>query len=316
MELTNLVGVIPGTDPSAAPVLIMAHLDHLGFGWPDVRRGNEGLLHPGADDNASGVAVMLEVARHMAAGPRPLRTVIFAAVTGEEAGRIGSRRLLESMEVKPHSCLNLDTVGRFGTGGLLVLGTESAREFPHIFMGIGYTTGVASTIVAEPLDASDQVSCMEHGVPAVQLFTGANADYHRPTDTAAGIDGPSLARVAEVAAAAAEYLAGREEPLHSNVEAGAAPKKPQASRKVSLGTMPDFAFPGPGGRGAGVMEGSAAAAAALEAGDVILAVDGEEISDLRSYSKLLKACAPGQTIRLRVRRGGEEIHVPATLRAR
>ena len=115
---------------------------------------------------------------------------------------------------------------------------------------------------------------------------------------------------------AAEYLAGREEPLHSNVEAGAAPKKPQASRKVSLGTMPDFAFPGPGVRVARVMEGSAAEAAALEAGDVILAVDGEEISDLRSYSKLLKACAPGQTIRLRVRRGGEEIHVPATLRAR
>ena len=99
MALTNLVGAIPGTDPSLPPVLVMAHLDHLGKGWPDVRTGNEGLVHPGADDNASGVAVLLELARTMADEPARPRTVIFAVVTGEEAGRIGSKHLLEQIPV-------------------------------------------------------------------------------------------------------------------------------------------------------------------------------------------------------------------------
>ena len=101
MELTNLIAAIPGTDPKLPPVLVMAHLDHLGKGWPDVRTGNEGHVHPGADDNASGVAVLLELARSMAGEPARPRTVLFAAVTGEEAGRIGSKHLVAGMAAGP-----------------------------------------------------------------------------------------------------------------------------------------------------------------------------------------------------------------------
>ena len=105
IKLVNLVARVPGRDPKLEnePVLVMAHLDHLGRGWPDVREGNENQIHPGADDNASGVAVLLELARAMAAEPPRPRPVLFAVVTGEEAGLVGSRHLLESMAM-PTSC--------------------------------------------------------------------------------------------------------------------------------------------------------------------------------------------------------------------
>ncbi len=137
--LTNLAGRLPGTDPNLAdhPVLVMAHLDHLGDGSaPGARAGNEGKIHPGADDNASGVAVVLDLARFMASEARAARPVIFSVVTGEEWGLRGSRRLLESMGSGrlPFACVNLDTVGRLKDGKLYVLNSDSAREWRFIFI--------------------------------------------------------------------------------------------------------------------------------------------------------------------------------------
>ena len=322
LTLTNLVAAVPGTDPELAPVLVMAHLDHLGKGWPDVRAGNEGHIHPGADDNASGVAGLLELARAMTAEPARPRTVLFAAVTGEEAGRLGSRHLLESMPkgARPFACLNLDTVGRLADGALYVLNADSAREWRFIFMGVGAMTGAPVKVVAEPLDSSDQMSCIELGIPAVQLFTGPTPDYHRPSDTADTIDADGLASVTEAAHEAVAYLAERPEPLtvtltgsaeghggHPGSDVAAGP------RRASLGTMPDFGFAGPGVRVQQVMPGSAADTAGLLAGDVLVAFDGELVADLRSYSELLKAKSPGDTVTVTVDRDGEKLTVTATL---
>ena len=200
MRLVNLVGRIAGSDPALAdhPVLVMAHLDHLGRGWPDVRAGNQGQVHPGADDNASGVAALLELARTLAAEPPRKRPVLLAVTTGEEAGLLGSRHLLAGLDDRhlPFACLNLDTVGRLGSGKILVLDTASAREWRHVFMGVGYTTGAPIEIASQPLDASDQGACLERGVPAVQLTSGPNPDYHRPSDTADRLDAAGLTRVA------------------------------------------------------------------------------------------------------------------------
>ena len=97
VRLRNVIGVLPGSKPEWAgqSALLTAHYDHLGSGWPDVHKGDEGRLHPGADDNASGVAVMLELAKTLAAGERPQRTLVFVAFAGEEAGMLGSRRYVE-----------------------------------------------------------------------------------------------------------------------------------------------------------------------------------------------------------------------------
>jgi len=323
MELVNLVARVPGRDPKFTnePVLVIAHLDHLGRGWPDSREGNENQVHPGADDNASGVSVLLELARAMASEPPRPRPVVFAIVTGEEAGLIGSRHLLASMtpDEKPFACVNLDTVGRLDDGKLYVLNADTAREWRFIFMGVGYTTGAPVTVVSEPLDASDQVACIEMGVPAIQLFTGPTPDYHRPSDTVDKIDADGMVVVTEAAHEAIGYLAERTDPLTVTIAAAANDgdgPPPRTSRRASLGTMPDFAFEGPGVRVQQVMPGSAAEESGIIAGDVILAIDGATVTDLRSFSDLLKARAPGDAVEVTVLRGDEEQIVEAVLGAR
>ena len=323
MTLTNLVGRLPGTDATLAsqPVVVLAHLDHLGRGWPDVRSGNEGLVHPGADDNASGVAVLLELARVMVVEPPRPRPVLFAVVTAEEAGRLGSRRLLERLTAagSPLACVNLDTVGRLSEGKLYVLNADSAREWPFLFLGVGHAIGTSIEVVKEPLDSSDQMSCIEAGVPGVQLFTGPNADYHRPTDTADRIDGRGLTVVADAAHEALSYLAERTEPLTVTISGAAGtapPPKAGEPRRASLGTMPDFSFAGPGVRVQEVMPGSPAATAGVRAGDVLVAMDGAPVADLRGYSAALKARQPGDRVVLTVRRDGEEKVLMATLAER
>jgi hypothetical protein len=321
MELTNLIAAVPGSDPKLSPVLVMAHLDHLGKGWPDVRTGNEGHVHPGADDNASGVAALLELARTMASEPTRPRTVLFAVVTGEEAGRVGSKHLLDGIPdgKRPYACVNLDTVGRLAEGELFVLNADSAREWRFIFMGVGYTTGAPIKVVPEPLDSSDQMSCIELGIPAVQLFTGPTPDYHRPSDTTDTIDPDGLAVVTEAAHEAVVYLAERLEPLTITIKDETAPTDHSGdaaaagSRRASLGTMPDFGFAGPGVRVQQVMPNSAAEKVGLLAGDVLIAFDGEPVADLRGYSTLLKTKSPGDQVKVTVLRDGAEQTVTATL---
>ena len=323
MTLTNLLAEKPGSDPALAahPVIVTAHLDHLGRGWPDVRTGNRGKIHPGADDNASGVAVLLELARTVAHEPAHKRPILFAVVTGEEAGLLGSRHLAASLtpDRLPLADVNLDTVGRLREGKLYILNADSAREWRFIWMGVGYTTGTPVTVVAEPLDASDQGAFLERGVPAVQLFTGPTPDYHRPSDTPDKIDAAGMATVAEAAHEAIAYLADRVEPLTVTIAGRKreAPARPGGrSRRVSLGTMPDFAYRGPGVRVQAVLPGSPAEKAGIRAGDVITAVDGEPLAGLRGLSKVLKAHRPGDRIVLTVTRDGTPLNVHAVLAER
>lgn len=310
--LKNVLGLLPGTNPGWAGqcIVVCAHYDHLGTGWPDVHAGDAGRLHPGADDNASGVAILLELARVLSREAPPARSILFAAFTGEEAGRLGSKHFLEAPGGFPASgiraALNLDTAGRLGKGKVLILSGASAREWVHIFMGASYVTGVPSELTGQELAASDQASFVERGIPAVQLFTGPHLDYHRPSDTPDQIDTAGLVKVAALAREAIAYLAERPEPLtvavttaagQASSAPGAAPSPPGvASRRASLGTMPDFNFPGPGVKVAAVTPGSPAAAAGILPGDVIVAAGGRDIADLAGYAAVLRAFSPGDKL--------------------
>ncbi len=331
MALTNLVGQLPGADPALQghPVLVMAHLDHLGRGWPDVRAGNEGQVHPGADDNASGVAVLIALARALAEAPPSPRPVQFAVTTGEEAGLLGARHLLTSRESMPSACVNLDTVGRLNDGSILVLDAHSAREWRFIFMGVGHTTGAPVVVSTEPLDSSDQGACIEHGVPGVQLTTGPHADYHRPGDTADRIDAAGMVTVTAAAHEAIAYLAERVEPLTAagvggdghpggGHPGGGHPGggHPGGERQVTLGTVPDFAFQGEGVRVYEVVTGSPAEAAGFVAGDVIRSLDGRDVVSLRGLSNLLKDHAPGDRVEIVVLRGDRRLTLVAELVAK
>jgi hypothetical protein len=318
--MKNIIGVIPGakSEMQAQSVVLGAHYDHLGVGWPETRDKAPGRVHPGADDNASGVAVMIELARVLAKGPRPDRTVVFVAFTGEEAGKRGSKYYVANEKRYPmRDCVgmvNLDTVGRLGKNRLLVLGAGSAKEWVHIFRGAGFVTGVDVETVSLELDSSDQKSFQDAGVPAVQLFSGPHLDYHRSTDTADKIDADGMVKVASVAKEAIEYLATRDRPLTAatGTPSPAAPPS-KGERKVSLGTIPDFAYSGNGFRLSGVVAGSPAEAAGLKEGDVVVRMNNVAVTGLKDFSDLLKTLHPGDRVSVTFVRSGAELTVEAVL---
>jgi len=323
--LKNVVGVVPGTGGNLDKDLLVigAHYDALGVGDPGILPANRGLLHPGADDNASGVAVLLELARTLWKDGRPARTVVFVAFAGEEAGRLGSSHFVAAPAFPPGRTLamvDLDTVGRLEGRKVLVLGGASAPEWVHILRGAGYLAGVETATAAGELDASDDVTFRRSGVPAVQLFGGPHTDYHRPTDTAEKIDGAGLEKVALLTAEVVGHLASPEARLSAAdakpvSSSSGASERAAGERKVSLGVVPDFAFAGPGVRLEGVVPGSPAATAGLKAGDILLAIDGQELAGLKALSALLKSLTPGN-VSLKYLRGGREATTEALLVAR
>jgi aminopeptidase N len=328
--LANIVGVLEGSDPAwrDQSVVVMAHYDHLGLGWPNPRAGDEGKLHPGADDNASGVAVLLEVARAMGAAGSPRRTVVFVAVTAEEAGMLGSKHYVEA-PVRPRagirSALNIDSVGRLGTAPVGVIGASTATEWPHVFRGIGFVTGIQTQLATQGIEASDQVSFIARGIPAVQLFTPPHGDYHRPGDTADKVDIPGMVRVATVAREAVSYLAERPEPLTVTIAAsGATAAAPAAggaaptgtTRRAGFGIVPDFAFAGPGVKASGLVPQSPAEQAGMKAGDVLLEMAGTPLASLSAYSDVLKTLTPGQTVPIVFEQEGVRRSATVTLTAR
>ena len=325
LALRNVVGVLRGTNPRYADqaVVVSAHYDHLGRSGPGVRVAEIGQIHPGADDNASGVAVLIELARTLATAGAPERSVIFVAFSGEEAGLQGSKWFVEHPRGAPlagiRAVVNLDTVGRLGAGELSVLGTGTASEWQHVFRGITFSTGIAIKNVPGASQSSDQQSFIDRGIPGVQLFTAAHLDYHRPTDTADRIDAAGLVKVATVAREAIDYLAQRDAPLSVTAApqpASAAGAPSEGARRVSFGLVPDYAHQGPGIRAESVVPDSPAARAGLQAGDLVLAFGDVPIAGLAAFSDTLKKHVAGDRIPTRVRRAEREFVVDVELIAR
>jgi aminopeptidase N len=325
----NVIGILPGKNPAhkEQAVILCAHYDHLGLGGDAAYKGNKGKIHFGADDNASGVAVMLELAHVLGKSFKPDHTIIFIAFTGEESRLLGSSHYVKERtkdELKNiMAVVNLDTVGRLSeTGKLLVIGGSSAREWRFIFMGVGYTTGVETQLIQQELDASDQVSFIKKGIPGIQLFTGPHKDYHRPTDTVDKINPAGLVKVATVARETIVYLSERKEPMTVTIKgvsshpAGKKPTAPAMGRRVRTGIMPDFAFTGKGMKIGMVSPDSPAAKAGLKKGDIIIKLGGTGIENLKDYSNKLKSYKPGDTVAVIYLRNSKENSTDVTLTAR
>ena len=322
IEMQNVIAVIPGTKKEWASqsVILCAHYDHLGTGEKLRNADNKGKIHPGADDNASGVAVMLEVARKLSE-TTPERTIIFIAFTGEEYGRLGSIHYLESLtEAKLKGIfgvVNLDTVGRLSDKKLMVLGSLTAREWKFIFMGIEYTSGISTEMLTQDIDSSDHVSFIKAGIPAIQLFTGAHEDYHKPTDTLDKIDGEGLVKIAAVTNEIIVYLSQRPDPMNVQIENNKDESvRPTTNRKVGTGIMPDFRFDGKGVKVGNVTNDSPADKAGLQVGDIIIKVGDAAIEDLKQYTEVLKGYKPGDEVTMEFTRNGETMKVKITFKAR
>lgn len=317
----NIIGIIPGTNPKLQDesVVISAHYDHLGLGWPVSHAENTGRVHYGADDNASGVSVMLELATILGTTLKPQRTVVFAAFTCEENALAGSKYYVSNTRRFPAKkaigVLNFDAVGRLNGRKVMVLNTSSAREWKFIFMGASYVTGVETEMITQDLDASDQRSFIEAGIPGVQFFSGVNADYHRPSDTPEKIDAAGLVKVASIGREGILYLADRLEPLAFQGPAAGTPPpaaasgraaSPQGERRVSTGTVPDFSFTGTGVRIDDLTPNSPGVKAGLQKGDIITRLGTYPVATLREYSDALKHYQPGDIVELVYLRDGKE----------
>ncbi len=266
---------------------------------------------------------MLEVARQLAAGAPPPRTIAFIAFSGEEAGLLGSHYYTQHPLPVPLTGIvgdiNLDTVCRPGANAIDILATESAREWPFVFSGITAVTGIPTRSIPGAAESSDQESFIEVGVPGVQLYAYEGPDYHRPTDTADKTDGAGMAKVAAVATEAIGYLASTDKRLTNAGRTGAGPPPPAAAgpgRRVSLGAVPDFAFQGPGLKLDGVVPGSPAEKAGMQKGDILMTLGDDGVSDLTGFNALLKKHEPGETVKLRWTRDGVEHKGEAVLVAR
>jgi S1-C subfamily serine protease len=190
-------------------------------------------------------------------------------------------------------------------------------------MGTDFTTGIASELITQDLDASDQMAFIEKGVPGVQLFyTGIDSDYHVPEDDADKIDADGLVKVATVSREVLDYLAEREMPMvftgkvRNGEQTMRQIDKKSAERKAATGLMPDFAYSGEGVRITGVSDDSPAAKAGLVIGDVITAFDVKPVKNLKDYSNYLKEHQPGDTVTLTIERNGEKKKVIITLSER
>jgi len=322
VRMANIVGMIPGVNRSlsAEPVIIGAHYDHLGI---DAQSGRH---FPGADDNASGIATLIEVASHLARAFTPQRPIIFVAFSGEETGLLGSQYFVNNPPAgfeagDFYAMINLDAVGRLDGRDLQVFATDSAYEWPFMAQGIGFTIGVNSSFPANTIASSDHVSFLNAGIPAIHLFSGVHEDYHQLSDSADSLDLVGMADVALWLEEAAVYLADNTQPLRVTL-AGAQVRVlsrvsgASSERSASLGTVPDFAFSGTGVRVSDVTPGGAAQQAGLLAGDILLNYNGQAMTDLQVYSNLLRESAPGDTVRLDIQRDAQLLTVEAVLQAR
>lgn len=317
----NVVGFLPGTDPAGEAVVIGAHYDHLGHGGPFSMAPGDTSVHNGADDNASGVAVLIDLAERLSRGPRPRRGIVFVAFTGEEEGLLGSAFYAAHPAVpleRTRAMLNLDMVGRLGAGPLIVYGVETAEEWTALVDGAAAAEGITVRGGGDGFGASDQTSFYARGLPVLHFFTNVHTDYHRPSDDWAAIDSAGLRRVAGVVARVAREVADRPAPLTFR---RAAPRPQAAAAQTPgygayLGTVPDFTPVPDGVKLSGVRAGSPAEQAGIRAGDVLVKLGGMDVHDLQGMTDALRAHKPGDVVQVDVLRDGRRVTLTATLGTR
>jgi aminopeptidase YwaD len=320
-DAVNVVALLPGSDPALSDeaLLVGAHYDHLGYGGegtntlaPDVRA-----VHPGADDNASGTAGMLEIARRMVAA-RPARTLVFVAFAGEEEGLLGSSHFVQHPPLpkeKIVAMLNLDMVGRPKAGPALTIGGYgTAAQWPGLVEKLNANHHLKLSTNKGGFGASDHSSFYAADIPVLFLFTGAHEDYHKPSDTADRINYPGMAEVVGFAADLALRVAALpQRPTFQKVaDEGSGERR---SFKVRTGVIPEFGYEGPGVKLSGVRGGSAADQAGLKGGDIVVRFGPRDIRNIYDYMYALGDHKAGETVVLKVLRGKETLDLSVTLEA-
>jgi hypothetical protein len=318
----NVVALLRGRDPVLREeyVVVGAHFDHLGRSStfaqdPDAKDA----IRNGADDNASGTAAVLELARLFAMNP-PRRSIIFANFSGEELGLLGSQYFVEHPPVplaRIIAMINFDMVGRLKNDKLTVYGTSTATEFKPLLDSLNAASpnGVFKLNgIGDGFGPSDQTSFYTKDIPVLHFFTDQHEDYHRATDDTEKINSPGEARIVDLALGVTRSIADRTSHLSFVRIAAPARSMSREGSQTYLGSVPDMAASDVVGmRLLGVRPESPADKGGLKAGDVIVEFGGTVVKDLYSYTDALYAHQPGDVVKVVVLRDGKRVELSVTL---
>ncbi len=325
-QVRNVMGYLPGTTDEY--VIIGAHYDHLGMGDQFSLDANpKGKIHPGADDNASGSAGVMELARYFAGRPKEKRGILFMAFSGEELGLLGSAYYAEHAmlpNAKAVAMINMDMIGRIRDGKVFVGGSGTGSTLKGILDETKRPEGMKFDMSETAgYGSSDHTSFTIKQIPVLFFFSGLHSDYHRPSDTWDKIDAKAAIKLLTYIGDVAERLrVGEDRPQYVRVMPPASSMTAGTSSGGSsgygpyFGSIPDFAEPPKGVRFADVRDGSPAAKAGLKAQDIMIGFDGKDIQNLYDFTYALKSKKVGDEVMVKVLRGTETLEVKVLLTAR
>jgi hypothetical protein len=331
----NVIGVLEGAGPHADETVILGgHYDHLGRGG--LLSGSLAFLshdiHNGADDNASGTAMVLELARRMGARrDPPPRRIVFMAFSGEERGLLGSQHYAQHPLFPLSSTVmmfNCDMVGRLNDKDeLTMIGTGTSPGLEDLVNILGKSSALKIKTVTGMTDGfggSDHQSFYPKGIPVLFAFTGVHRDYHRPSDDADLINYAGMARIADYLELLVLDIVRRpERPAFTRLAERRGPRMSDPARmgsSVYLGTMPDYeAASKEGAEGMkiqGVSEGSPAEKGGLKGGDVIIRLADKKVGTIYDFMETLGDHKPGDEVDVVVKRDGKEVKLRVKLGSR
>jgi hypothetical protein len=312
VPVVNVVGVLEGEGPLAQETIVIgAHYDHLGYGGFGSRRPNSREIHNGADDNASGTAALLELARRFAGRQQPpARRLVFIAFSAEERGLIGSNYYVNNPLYPLENTIamvNFDMIGTLRDSGLGVHGIGSGKEFEEIVDEVAKDSTLEIQKQRGVMAASDHFAFYQKKIPVVFFFTGLTDTYHTPDDDVERLNLEGMVGIIDFA----ENFLTRLQAHPKRIEYVQAPAGQRGMRgrgaMAYLGVIPDYAAKQEGVRVSGVREGSPASKAGLTEGDVIIRLGEKPITDVEALSEALREFRPGQVVSVIVRRGDQEV---------
>jgi hypothetical protein len=319
----NVAGYLPGLTDEY--VVIGAHYDHLGLGEQfSMAPSLAGkAVHPGADDNASGTAGVIELARWFSRRPRPKRGMLFLTFAGEELGLLGSSYYVNHPDLpigKAVAMINMDMIGRIREGKVYIGGAGTGTTLKNIVQEVKsrYDLNVDFSD-AGGYGSSDHTSFTTRQVPVLFFFSGLHGDYHKPSDTWDKIDAPDAARLLSLVSEVALRLAddpARPQFVRVNEPPAGIAAGGTGGYGPYFGSVPDFGETEKGVKFADVREGSPAAQAGLKPGDVMVEFDGKPIQNLYDFTYALRSKQPGDLVLVKVLREGTPVDARVTLARR
>ncbi len=316
----NVGGLLKGNDEKLSDeyLVIGAHFDHLGWGKQNSLYQGEPAIHNGADDNASGTTGLLELSEKFASEKNNLkRSILFFAFSGEELGLLGSSYLVNHFPVpteKVVSMINMDMIGRLKDSSLIVYGTGTSTNWKNI-LNDKNSFGFKLTFNDEGFGPSDHSSFYGKKIPVLFFFTGTHSDYHKPSDDYDKINSEGQEKVLKyIHSVATEIINSDSRPDYLAVERKDAGR--MTASRVWVGTIPDFAGDTEGYKLGGVTEGSPAALAGLQAGDIITKFGDKKISNIYDFTYAIGNYKPGDKVKVIIKRADQELEVELELKAR